>query len=150
SPLAGTKQDSVQARQLLGQAYLGKYRTAEAIAQFQRAIELNPKMALNHYFLGRAYAAQGDKASAQRSYQQALALDPGMTPAKRELAAISGQQTDEKVLAGEVQSLQKALEKDPTNIGLRYALAVALLASKQAKEAEDQLQRILQTAPGYV
>jgi len=45
-----------------------------------------------------------------------------------------------------MRDFRAALDRDPGNIALRYALAQALLATNQLKEAEAELKKIIETA----
>lgn len=65
-------------------------KTAEAEAEFRRAIELNPDHARSHEGLGLLYARQARAAEALRHLRAAVRLDPTRTQAGQELARLAG------------------------------------------------------------
>ncbi len=75
---------------LLGYGYLlechGRYSLREAVAQYERAIELNPDADKPHYQLILAYAALGEPERPVERYQQRLAQSPGEVREHRFLA----------------------------------------------------------------
>jgi tetratricopeptide (TPR) repeat protein len=148
-PVLDANPNLVQARIAAGLAHLGKRNAAEAVKQFERVREINPKLALNHYYLARAHVAGGDRAAAQRSYKAALALDPNLKAARLELAAVGGQTPEAQVLAARVDELERAVQQDLADASHRYALAQALLASRQTARAEAELKRVLDMAPSF-
>ncbi len=64
-------------------------KTAEAEAQFQRAIEVNPDFAKAHEGLGLLYARQARTAEAIRHLRAAIRLDPTRAQAAQELARLT-------------------------------------------------------------
>jgi tetratricopeptide (TPR) repeat protein len=64
---------------LLGRAYRETGYLDEAIREFKKAIELNPRYPRVHYYLALAYLAQGEKErfpTARPLFEQELALNP--------------------------------------------------------------------------
>lgn len=61
----------------LGLLYRNAGRNVEAIAAFERAIEINPRRAVYYNELGISYRLEGKFDKARRSYRQAIDLDPG-------------------------------------------------------------------------
>lgn len=59
----------------LGLLYRNAGRNVEAIAAFERAIEINPKRAVYYNELGISYRLEGKFDKARRSYRQAIDLD---------------------------------------------------------------------------
>jgi Flp pilus assembly protein TadD len=55
----------------LGTAYLGANRTDQAIAAFQRAVQLRPDYAEAENALGQAYEAKGMQREADEAYDKA-------------------------------------------------------------------------------
>src|SRR6266480_1172455 len=149
SPLVAAQPNAVTPRMLLGTAYLGKGNPAEAIKQFEAVNRVSAELPANHYLLGRALLARGDVEGAKKWLAQAVRLNPDLWQVRVELAALSGQKPDEELLAGRMRDLKTSLETDPSNIGLRNALARAYAINKQPKEAEAEYTRILAFAPGF-
>jgi cytochrome c-type biogenesis protein CcmH/NrfG len=134
---------------IAGLAHLGKSEPGEAIKEFEQAVQANPKLAAAHYYLGRALVARGEVEAAKKSYQRALEIEPRMPQVRIELAVISGQAQDPRLLAEHIAELRQVLDKQPADLTMRYALARAYLAKGLPKDAEAELKRILDTAPGY-
>ena len=70
----------------LGIVYLARRRSADAIANYTRAISLAPDLATAHYNLGHAYHKQGNMNRAIAAYQQALTLDATLAIAHNNVA----------------------------------------------------------------
>jgi tetratricopeptide (TPR) repeat protein len=62
----------------LGNAHLGGGKNAEALADFQRAAELEPANAMNRALAGKALAKLNRHAEAIQNYQQALQVQPDL------------------------------------------------------------------------
>jgi tetratricopeptide (TPR) repeat protein len=58
----------------------------EAIAQYQKAIEINPKFAQAHGNLGLAFFQKGQLEDAITECQEALRLNPNLEPVRETLA----------------------------------------------------------------
>lgn len=67
-----TEQDQIE----LGMAYFHAERLDEAMAAFQRAIELNPNAAAAYNGIGRIRYHTGPPEAAIEAYEQAISLDP--------------------------------------------------------------------------
>ena len=149
-PLLGKGSVLVPARLIAGLAHLGKSEPGEAIREIEQAVQANPKLAAAHYYLGRALVARGEVEAAKKSYQRALELEPGLAQVRIELAVLSGQAQDTKLLTEHLAELRKVLDMQRGDPAIRYALARAYLAKGQPRDAETELKRILDAAPGYV
>jgi hypothetical protein len=68
-----------------GRILMAQGQTAAALAEFGRALALDPRDARNYNNRGVALAALGQNAAARQDFLRALALDPGLTEAKRNL-----------------------------------------------------------------
>jgi tetratricopeptide (TPR) repeat protein len=69
-----------------GNLYYLAQRYDDAIAAYQRALELNlPERQVAHYNLGITYEKLGDEAAAERSFTTALEIAPDWAPAKERL-----------------------------------------------------------------
>lgn len=70
----------------LGIVYLARRRSADAIANYKRAISLAPDLSTAHYNLGHAYHKQGTLNLAIAAYQHALTLDTTLAIAHNNIA----------------------------------------------------------------
>ncbi len=75
----------------LGIVYARTNRRAEAIAAFNKALSINPKVALAQNWLGLIARESNDLPRAEAAYKQALAIDPGYAPAQFNLAILYDQ-----------------------------------------------------------
>jgi tetratricopeptide (TPR) repeat protein len=65
--------------------YYEKAEFDRAIADFRRAIEINPESAVSHCNLGWTYEAIGDERQAIAHYRKALEFDPSLVAARDNL-----------------------------------------------------------------
>jgi Flp pilus assembly protein TadD len=72
----------------LGLLYRRVGRNAEAIAAFERAIEINPRRAVYYNELGISYRQEGKFDQARRNYRKALDADSSYAPAHLNLAIL--------------------------------------------------------------
>jgi TolB-like protein/DNA-binding winged helix-turn-helix (wHTH) protein len=80
--------NDAQTHHWYGNLFLGPMgRNAEAIAELQRALELNPLSLIITTDLGYAYFLSGQYDSAYAQYQKILAIDPNFLPVHYQLAA---------------------------------------------------------------
>ena len=68
-----------------GTAHLKAFNFDSAIADFTKAIELNPKLALAYSNLGWTYEAIGDEREAIAHYWKALEFEPSLEAARDNL-----------------------------------------------------------------
>ena len=81
-----------------------------AIGQYQKAAELNPKDTESLSMLARLSRVAHDDATAEKAYKQVLAQDPDDEDALNGLALVYADKGD---FAGAVDMLKKAVEKNP-------------------------------------
>ncbi len=72
----------------LGLAYQQSKMHAEAIAEFQKAIALDPDFVEAHTALGAVHLEAGDHTAAENAVKQALSIDPNAEPARKLLTVI--------------------------------------------------------------
>lgn len=78
-PLAGEKAPLAAALWRRGLEHLGVKRLDQALADLERAVELDPKRSTLHASLGAAYLEAGKPAEAQTAYQAAIRTTPRPT-----------------------------------------------------------------------
>src|SRR2546428_14055529 len=102
TPMVSADPTFVQSRILLGLAHLGKYNTVEAIKQFEQVNQINPSIAVGHYYRARALLARGGGEGARRAHQQAFGLAPGSKGRRIGLNALCGRKPEAALLASRV------------------------------------------------
>jgi tetratricopeptide (TPR) repeat protein len=131
----------------LGYAYSAlKSSLAEnpaAIAEYRRAISLDPKLAPAHLNLGIALL-DSDPAAAAESFRRAIELLPGQ-PRPVYLLAEALERGGKRSEA--IEQYRAAAALAPNDDAILFALARALLADKQTTSAESEFRRLLALKP---
>jgi tetratricopeptide (TPR) repeat protein len=138
-----------QSDEAVGYNYLGFALAAcgeidDAMAHYQKALEINPNYALAHTNLGIALADRGQLEDAIIHFQKAVEINPGYALAHNNLgfALADRGRIDEALI-----HYRKALEIDPKLALARSNLGDALASRGQIDEAIVQFQRILGINP---
>jgi tetratricopeptide (TPR) repeat protein len=76
----------------LAMALLDSGKPAEAVAEWEKAVALQPNEAALHAHLGRAHEALGQWQAAEASYRRAIALRPGDAGSQQGLARVQAKQ----------------------------------------------------------
>jgi tetratricopeptide (TPR) repeat protein len=119
---AATPTASADDHQNLGMDYLDRGELDQAIAEFQTAIQLDPKDAKAHYNLGLAYQQQDKLDEAAAAYQEAIGLDPDLANAHNNLGHIYYTQgRPEQAIA----EYQEAIRINPDDDTAHYNLALS-------------------------
>jgi tetratricopeptide (TPR) repeat protein len=128
-----------------GTAFARQGRLAEAAAQYQRALALDPGLAEAHNNLGNVRRAQGDLAGAIACFRRALVLRPGFAMAHDNLGVALH---DAGRLAEAAASHRRALALQPDRAAAHANLGRALLAQGEAAAAAASYRRALALQPG--
>jgi len=130
----------------LGDTLFNKGQVDEAMAQYQKAVDINPNFSEAHDNLGNALFEKGQVDEAIAQHQIALKIKPGNAQAYDNLgsALVQKGQVDEAI----AQYL-KALEIDPNYAKAHYNLGCSLFQKGQVDEAIDQFQIALEINPGF-
>jgi tetratricopeptide (TPR) repeat protein len=121
-------------------------RLAEALASFQRALQLQPGLAQTHNNLGIALQDQGRLEEAVASYRRALALRPDYAMAYNNLGtALKEQQKFDEALA----CFRRALQLNPDDVMANSNAALALKDQGQLAEAAAYYRRTLALKPDF-
>jgi tetratricopeptide (TPR) repeat protein len=139
--------DSAEARLLLGSAKLDALEFEAAIADFQKAAQLNLRLVGVHSHLGRAYIQTGDTAAARRAFQTELELDPNDFESNLQLGALLKQDHDYE---GARRLLDRALRVRPGDLRAGFQLASVSLAAGKLEDARARLETILKRAPKFI
>lgn len=139
--------DSAEARLLMGTAHFGMGEFAEALQEFQKAVELNPKLPSANGYLGRALLATGDMAGASTAFRRELEQNPNDFEANLHLAVILKQDQE---LDSAKKHLERALQVRPGDVRILYQQATIRLAEGQPEQARQTLESIVKETPNFV
>ena len=131
----------------LGLALDDKGQPEAAIAEYEKALQIQPGYAEAHNDLGNALAGVGRVTEAIAQYRKALELVPGLPQVHNNLGtalAQSGQPTEA------IAHFKKAIEINPEMAGAHLNLAHALLQTGQPDEAIPHLLKAVEIRPNFV
>jgi tetratricopeptide (TPR) repeat protein len=132
------------ARNLLGNALVDEGRDDEAVTNYQKAIELDPKHAFAYYDWGLLLYDQENYSEAVSKYQKAIELDPQDPDAYNELGNVFVQQ---KRYDEAVTKYQKAAELDPKDADVYNNWGNMLVGQKRYEEAVVKYQKAIEVDP---
>ncbi len=114
-----------------------EHKSAEAAAEWRKAVAMNPKEASNHFNLGAALFDAGSVVEAIAQYNQALNLSPEYAEAHTNLAAALARNGR---LDDAIAHFTKALELNPANTNARSNLGTVLAQAGRTGEAIPYLR----------
>jgi protein O-mannosyl-transferase len=140
--------NSANAQNSLGVALGGRRQIGEAIAHFQKALEIRPDFAGPHYNLGYALAGRGQIDEASAHYQKALEIDPNYARAYNNLAWIRATHPDPKFRDGAlaVKLARRAAELTPDSPDILDTLAAAYAEAGRFPDAVQTAHKALELA----
>ncbi len=141
--LACTSRNAV-AHSGLGVALHRQNRIAEAVRQYELALEINPAHLMAHNNLGSIFLQQGQLEEAIRHYQAALAAKPNYAKAHGNLGACFFQQG--KIVEA-IAEYRRALEIEPSYTDAHSNLAIALQEEGKTAEAAVEWHETLALQP---
>lgn len=131
---------------LLGNAYLAKQSTADAIAAYQEAVNQRPDFLEAHYNLGTALLQAERYQEAAIAYRSALQLDDTHALSYHGLGSALEAVGD---LKGAIQQYQHAVSHDPKFFAAYQQLGNALKKQKRWPEAAEAFQRVVELNPDF-
>lgn len=138
--------DSAEARLLMGTTKFMVKDFAGALADFQKAVELNPKLPDVYAYYGLALLTTGDQAGAKKAFQRELRTNPNNFDANLRMGVLLRQDQDND---GALKFFQHALEIRPGDFGVRYQIAVVELAKGEMDKAQRDLEALVKEAPQF-
>lgn len=132
---------------ILGTAYLGQQKWAEAEAAFGKALELRPQDPLLLTNLAVAQIQHGRLDEAERQLHEALAVDPDYPYARYNLGLLEEGRGDFQRAAAHFEIVARF---DPEDLHTQYYLGSALSRSGRDEEAEKALRAALERDPTHV
>lgn len=138
--------DSAEARLLLGTTKLHVGDYPGALADLQKAVELNPTLPDVYSYYGLALMSTGDQAGAQKAFQQAIKNDPNSFESNLQMGVLLREDQD---YGTALQYLRHALDVRPGDLGVRYQIAATELSLGQVARARSDLEAIVREAPNF-
>ncbi len=132
---------SAPAHMLLGLAYVAQGSNAmiaEAKAELQEALDIDPELLWARFYLARLYLDQGLNEKAQEQLERGLKQQPGLPPLLSLLGEVRRKLGDP---AASLELNRKALEAEATMTPAHYFLALAYLDLKQDRAAMAELEK---------
>ncbi len=130
-----------------GNALMSQGRAAEAAAEFEAALRLNPQYAEAHTNLGKVLLEEGRVEEAAAQLEAALDLDPQIAQAHNNLGAALQRLPGR--LPEALAEFAEAVRLAPEDPEARNNLGMALAQSGRTAEAQDELNTALQLRPGF-
>lgn len=136
---------SAQAALSLGRALKDLGEKEGALRQFDRALELDPRLSEAWFEKGVITSDQGDWSKAADMFQRALLRSTNSAPAHLELGEMFLRMGDfEKA----VSELKTVLQLDSQNAGAHQGLGLVYLQQGKLAYAADEFRRALEIQPG--
>jgi tetratricopeptide (TPR) repeat protein len=138
--------DSAEARLLMGTTKFNVKDFAGALAEFQKAVELNRNLPDLYSYYGLALLTTGDQAGARKAFERELQSDPNNFDANLRMGVLLRQDEDND---GALKFFHHALEIRPGDFGVRYQIASVELAKGDLEAARGDLEALVTEAPQF-
>lgn len=121
-------------------------RIAEAIAEYERALEADPQLIHAHIILIQLYGQSGETAKAEEHYRAAVALNPEIADSHYNYGVllVEAKRMDEAATA-----FRRALATNPQHASAHYNLGLLLEADRQYDQALDHYRAAVEHAPNH-
>ena len=116
----------------MAEEYLRFERDSEAIASARKALELDSRHPLGHFYLGRVFFELGQNDEAAQSFQKASELDQNFQEAFYGLGAAHARRND---LTKAISALRRAVTLAPDNFDYNRELGATLQKDKRFEES---------------
>lgn len=139
--------DSAQFHQMMAHEQIKKGRTNEAIAEFRKALALNPRLPGVHFELAELLNTSQDAAvkhEAEQEYRAALAVNPADEKALCRLAEIDAQHGD---FQASLDKFTRASQLQPGDGDAKLGMAKALTELNQNDKALVLLEQTVRDEP---
>jgi tetratricopeptide (TPR) repeat protein len=140
-------ENSAEARLLMGSIFLLADDGRGAIKEFERALELNPKLPTLRAWYGRALMRMGDGEKAKTVFKSELADNPNDFEANLYLGILLRQ---DKQFEEAFTHLSRAVQLRPRDQQAHYHLAAVYFARGLPNEARPLLESVIQEHPDFI
>jgi tetratricopeptide (TPR) repeat protein len=139
--------DTAPARVLMAEAHLRRKDPRRAVAELERAVELDPKLPTVHSLHGLALMGSGRRADAAAAFRREFANNPNDFDSNLYLGLLL---KDDARLDEAGDHLRRASRLRPQDPRVLYGLGSLHLAAGRIEEAEKALEAVTAAAPDYV
>jgi len=139
--------DSAQMHQIMAHEEIKEGNTNAAVAQFRKAIEINPHLPSVHYELGELLNTSQDsvvKSEAEKEYRAAVTANPADEKAECRLGDIDAQKGN---TTQAYEEYSRAVALQPADADARLGLAKILTEMNQTDRALQVLEETVQLEP---
>lgn len=144
---AGAPPEEAVRANILGTAYLGQQKWAEAADAFRQALEVVPDDPRPRNNLAVALIQQGRNEEAQQELERALDADPDFPWARFNLGLLAKNAGDYDSAARHFEAVAAV---DPDDLLTRYNLGIVLSRVGRPEDAEAAFRRALELEPTHV
>jgi tetratricopeptide (TPR) repeat protein len=131
---------NIEGHILLSSIRFAQNQKDEALAELNRAIDLNPNRSESYLSLARFYIATNDLVKAEEVFKKALSIDPGSALVHSEYGKYLLRVNRPSEAEAE---LKKAVEVAPGDRNARLTLASFYIVNKQLDKAEDTYKALV-------
>ncbi|MGD0126932.1 MAG: tetratricopeptide repeat protein [Terriglobia bacterium] len=140
--------DSARMHQILAQHLVNEGDITGAITQYQKALELDPRLSGAHFELGEVILqnskSESARAQAQKEFESALALNPNDAKSEVWLGIVCTLSRD---MNAALKHYTRALELDPSEVQAHTGLARVLMTMGETEKARAQLLEAIHLDP---
>lgn len=138
--------DSAEARLLMGTTKYMVNDFSGALADFQKAVEMNPNLPEVQSWYGLALLSTGDQAGAKKAFESELKSDPQNFDANLRMGVLLRQdeENDEAL-----KYFEHALDVRPGDFGVRYQIAAVEVTKGDLDKAGRDLEQLVKEAPEF-
>ena len=139
--------DSAQMHQVMAHEEIKEGNTNAAVAQFRKAIEIDPHLPSVHYELGELLNTSQDsvvKSEAEKEYRAAVTANPADEKAECRLGDIDAQKGN---TTQAYEEYSRAVALQPADADARLGLAKILIEMNQTDRAQQMLEETVQLEP---
>ncbi|MDA8098870.1 MAG: tetratricopeptide repeat protein [Nitrospiraceae bacterium] len=133
-----------------GLKYLGKEQTDEAMREFQRAVDLDPKSPLGYIGKGLTLGMKGDFTPALENMEKAKGLETKGIEARIGMIRLLSMQRSKGWVADAESEYKAANAKEPNNARLQYYMGMAYKVALDFDKAAPLFKAVLEINKDFV
>ena len=139
--------DSAEKHMLLGTAKFAAHDYPGALADFRKAVEMNPALPEVNSYYGQALFSNGHTEESKAYFEKELARNPNDFQSNVHVGLLVKQ--DQKY-DDALKFLKRALASRPGDVAVRYQIALVKMAQGKDQVALDELEQIVSESPKFL